>query len=187
MLKCGVAGLGRGRKFIDAFSATDGCKVVAAFDPNPEAAGGISGMAVHTDLEAFLDEDLDIAAIISPGPVHAEQSLAALERGMHVLVEKPVATTLDDANRILEASSRSGQRTTVDFMLRFNPIVETLHAWCRSGCFGRLGNNTFFSCLLNKFSMSKYFVEFVAISFYKLPIRQSRINNRNSCFIIFRF
>jgi predicted dehydrogenase len=80
----------------------------------------------------------DLAAIALPPAMHATAAVAALEAGLHVLVEKPLATSLADADRIAEAAQRTRRVAAVNYMMRFNPIVEALHAWCRSGAFGRL-------------------------------------------------
>ena len=80
MLRCGVAGLGRGRQFADVLSILPDCQVVAVCDPNPAARQRLQGITAHERFDDLLDEKLDIVAIISPGPVHAEQTLAALDQ-----------------------------------------------------------------------------------------------------------
>ena len=82
--------------------------------------------------------DVDLVAVATPPATHAEIGQAALAAGHHLLVEKPVATTLDDAGRLVAARDASGRVAAVDFLLRFNPVVEALVAWGASGAFGPL-------------------------------------------------
>jgi len=108
-LRCGVVGLGRGKSFVKAFAAIDGCEVVAVCDPNPATHEGLSGLKTYREYEQFLDESLDIVAIISPGPVHAKQSLAALERNINVICETPCVYSLEEARAVVEAVETRGR------------------------------------------------------------------------------
>ena len=116
-LRCGVVGLGRGKQFVRALSQIEGCEVVAVCDPNPATFKDLSCRCFASYRE-FLDEPLDIVAVISPGPVHAEQSLAALERGRHVLCETPCVYSVEEARAVVEAVRRTGLK----FMLAENYI-----------------------------------------------------------------
>ena len=107
-LRCGVAGLRRGKQFVETLAATSGCKVVAACDPDPAAFEGLSGLDTFTDYDEFLDQKLDVVAVISPGPVHAEQSLKAMERGAHVLCETPNVYSLDEARAVVKMVRKTG-------------------------------------------------------------------------------
>ena len=137
-LRCGVVGLGRGRLFADVFSEARGCEVVAVCDPNPATFERFSGLATCTRYEDFLDEKLDIAAIVSPGPVHAAQSVAALERGVNVLCETPCVYTREEASRVLEAVRKSGLK----YMLAENYIwmgwFAALQRMAAEGKFGEI-------------------------------------------------
>jgi predicted dehydrogenase len=108
MLRCGVAGLRRGQQFIDAFSRLPGCQVVAACDPSAPARQRVEGLTTHERYEDLLDEKLDIVAVISPGPVHAAQTLAALDRGVHVLCETPCVYSIEEAQAVARKVARSG-------------------------------------------------------------------------------
>lgn len=123
--RCGVVGLGRGRQFVKAFNANQHCEMIAVCDPSPRTLEPFQGVKTHTEFEAFLDENLDVVAIISPGPVHAEQSLAALERGAHVLCETPCVYSIDEAKRVVEAVRRTGRK----YMLAENYIWQ---GWCQT-------------------------------------------------------
>ncbi len=96
-------------------------------------------VAYYSDWRKLLEtERLDIVAIATPPATHVEIACAALERGIHVLIEKPLATTLEDARRIAEAAERTGVRATVDLMMRYNPILSGLREVTREGLLGKL-------------------------------------------------
>ena len=115
-LRCGVAGLGRGKLFVSILESLHQCKVVAVCDSNPEVLTGYPSIAAHTDFDEFIQEELDMVAIITPGPDHAVQSVKALERGIHVLCETPCAYSVDEAQALVKAVKKSGKK----FMLAEN-------------------------------------------------------------------
>jgi len=119
-LRCGVAGLGRGRMFVQTLNAIEGCEVAAVCDPNPNTLKDFSGLKTFTDYEQFLEEKLDVAAIVSPGPAHAEQSLAALAMGMHVLCETPCVYSIEEARAVVGKVEKTGLK----YMLAENYIWQ---------------------------------------------------------------
>ena len=138
ILKLGIIGYGGFGAFIhQAWTQLDAIHVIAVADADttrqPE---GVTFYASWQDLIA--DPHIDLVAIATPPSTHAEIACAAMQAGKHVLIEKPLATTHEDAQRILSVRDATGRLATVDFMLRFNPIVEALHAWSQNGSFGRL-------------------------------------------------
>jgi predicted dehydrogenase len=87
---------------------------------------GIPG--AHADYRALLDAGgLDAVVICSPAGTHAEIALAALDAGLHVLVEKPMCITLADADAIVAARDRAGKVVQVGYMKRYDPAVERLY------------------------------------------------------------
>lgn len=109
-LRVGVAGLGRGRMFVDMFNDTTGCKVVAVCDPIEAVLAGYEDIAAHTSYDDFLGEGLDVVAVITPGPVHAEQSVKAMDSGAHVLCETPCVYSQEEARAVVEATGRTGRQ-----------------------------------------------------------------------------
>ena len=83
-----------------------------------------------TDMQAFLSRDTDAVIVVSPNYLHAEHAIAALNSGKHVLVEKPFATTLEDAQNMLGAAKRSGKLLANGLELRvftlFSKVKELL-------------------------------------------------------------
>jgi predicted dehydrogenase len=83
--------------------------------------------AAYADYRELLDRtQLDAVLISSPAQTHAEITLAALERGLHVFVEKPMCITLADADRIVEARRRSDRVVQVGYMKRFDRAWERM-------------------------------------------------------------
>jgi predicted dehydrogenase len=99
---------------------------VRIHDSNPDRlkqVGDTLGIAVEPELEGLLSA-VDAAVIAVPTSRHAVAALAALERGVHVLIEKPIAPTLDDADQILESASRAGLLVGTGHVERFNAALR---------------------------------------------------------------
>ncbi len=88
--------------------------------------------------ELAADPDVDAAVIGTPNALHAPQAVAFLEAGKHVLVEKPMARNLAEANAMLEAAARSGARLMVAHCWRFHPDVLALRARVAAGELGEV-------------------------------------------------
>jgi myo-inositol 2-dehydrogenase/D-chiro-inositol 1-dehydrogenase len=82
--------------------------------------------------------DLDAVVVLAPNFLHAEASVAALERGLHVFCEKPMATTMPDANRMIAAAARTGKVLQIGFQMRYSPLYRALAEVVRSGEIGPL-------------------------------------------------
>ena len=109
-LRVGVAGLGRGRTFVDLFAALPECEVTAVCDSNPAALSAYGHVAAHDSFDAFLAEQLDVVAVITPGPAHADQSIAAMEAGAHVLCETPCVYSVAEAQRVAATVERTHRK-----------------------------------------------------------------------------
>ena len=83
------------------------------------------------------DPNVDVVVITSPDYTHAGIALDAMQAGKHVLCEKPVATTIEDANRLLEASRRFDGVFLVGFVLRYAPFFRGMHDAIERGLIGR--------------------------------------------------
>lgn len=89
------------------------------------------------DYHAMVEEaDLDVVAVTVPNGLHADCTVAALEEDLHVFVEKPLAHTLDAAERIETAAAESDGEVMVGFMKAFEPGVEALASPIEAGEFG---------------------------------------------------
>ncbi|MFA9461751.1 Gfo/Idh/MocA family protein [Thiohalorhabdus sp. Cl-TMA] len=135
-LRAGVVGVGSlGRYHAQKYAAHAGAELVGVFDPDSDRAADVAGeigCRSYGDLNALLAE-VDAVTVAAPTEVHRELGVAALEAGVHVLMEKPLAATLEEADALLEAADRSGRVLQVGHLLRFHPGVRRIaeHGWDR--------------------------------------------------------
>src|SRR3972149_8824882 len=95
--------------------------------------------AVETDAAVMLArDDIDIVVVSTPHNVHTEYVVAAPAAGKHLIVEKPVALTVEDVKRQREAVERSGVKTLVGFVLHWNPLLMTIYKLIEQGTFGEI-------------------------------------------------
>ena len=98
---------------------------------------GIPGAKIYTDYHDLLaDKEIQVVHVLTPNVSHCEISVAALEAGKHVMCEKPMAATVEDAQRMMEACQRSGKRFTIGYQNRFRPDSLTLKRLCEEGELG---------------------------------------------------
>ena len=134
----GLIGTDHGQKLARRIA---GATVSAVTDVNRARAAEVAadlGAAVIDSAESLIaSPDVDAVLIASVGPTHAEYVLACLAAGKHVLCEKPLATTVDDCLRILEAESALGRRrVVVGFMRRVDAGYEQVKAALDAGVIG---------------------------------------------------
>lgn len=104
-----------------------------------------SGAAVYTEYRHMLERtDIDVINICTPSGLHAQMAVDALEAGKHVIVEKPIALSLADADRMIAAAQATGQKLCVVLQNRYNPPMQDLRRVIDEGRLGRLllGNAT---------------------------------------------
>lgn len=129
-LKAGVAGAGvMGRNHARVLADLRDFDLTAVFDPDVATAEGIASLYEATPFTTaadFVDAGLDAAVVATPNRHHADLSVALLEKGVHVLVEKPIAATVADARRMIDAAKANGRVLMVGQVERFNPAVEAV-------------------------------------------------------------
>jgi myo-inositol 2-dehydrogenase/D-chiro-inositol 1-dehydrogenase len=144
-LRVGIAGLGRmGQRHARLFAhGTRGAQLVAACGPTADerarAQRELGVSALYEDFGAMLREAaLDAVAIVSPTTLHAEQTIAALEAGKHVFVEKPLALDVASCERVLAVAQRHPQQVAmVGFVRRFDASYRQAKADIDAGLIGR--------------------------------------------------
>jgi UDP-N-acetyl-2-amino-2-deoxyglucuronate dehydrogenase len=112
-----------------AARAIPGVDVVAVHGVNQTKAQALaerSGAVAYPDLDAFLKQPMDVVAIGSPSGVHAEQAIAAIRRGFHVLVEKPLDITTDKIDTVIAEAARAGVKAGVFFQDRLTPDLVAM-------------------------------------------------------------
>ena len=106
---------------------------------DPGGMEDLSGIGAHEAVEDLLaDPRVELVDICLPTKMHPEVAVAALEAGKHVLVEKPIALELRDADRMLRAARANGRRLMVAQVLRFFPEFALVKYICRTGRYGAL-------------------------------------------------
>ncbi len=143
-LRAGVVGLGMmGRNHVRVWDeAVDDVDLVAVADPDAGAvARATAGRRARgfEDVERMLaEEELDLISIVAPTRLHLPLTLAALQAGVNVLVEKPIAATRDEAVAMIGAARDAGRLLTVGHIERFNPAIRELQRRLSAGEVGRV-------------------------------------------------
>ncbi len=109
-IRIGVIGLRRGRSLMQVFQAVGGAQITALYDLDAEKglpAAAALGARYHADLDSFLADDVDAVVVASPIPAHAQQCIAALQAGKHVLSEVTACRSVDEARALVEAARQS--------------------------------------------------------------------------------
>jgi predicted dehydrogenase len=125
-IKVAVIGLGMGKGHIGGYREHENTEVVAIADLNKELLAKVGDElnipGRYTDpLEMFKKEDLDVVSIAVPNKFHKPLTIAALEAGINVLCEKPMAMNTQEAEEMLAAAKKSGKRLGINFSFRFRP------------------------------------------------------------------
>jgi UDP-N-acetylglucosamine 3-dehydrogenase len=130
LLRVGVIGVGvMGSNHARVLAELPGVKLVGVADPDRhqrDLVHRVLGCAVLTEFEPLLDLGLDAVTIAAPTHLHHEISLACIRRGLHVLVEKPIASSPQEGRDIIAAARRAGVTLMVGHVERFNPAVEAV-------------------------------------------------------------
>jgi predicted dehydrogenase len=141
-MKVGLLGTGFGIAHARIYHTHPQVSEVAVFGRTPAKLQGFAdefGYATTTDLSSIYDDPaVDLVDVCLPTRVHAEHALRALHAGKHVLCELPLATTMDDARRIVDAQAASDRQVFVDMFGRFDPATEFLHTAIAQGRYGTL-------------------------------------------------
>ncbi len=144
MLKAAVIGVGwMGLNHVGVYGELEDVHVAAVADVNVEAARAIAARyqvkASYSDYCRMLDEvELDIVSIAVPTELHRDVALQALERGIHVLIEKPIAATSAEGGEIVRKAQEKGLTIAVGHTERFNPAVLELKRRLDAGELGQV-------------------------------------------------
>lgn len=126
----------------EAIAAHESAELVAVCDVDPaqlSAAGAEQDVPGFSDAAAMMDQlRPDVVHICTPHNQHADPAIAALERGINVISEKPLASTLHDAERLAAAAAASTARVGICFQNRYNLAVQAMARRLASGEFGAI-------------------------------------------------
>ena len=123
-LKILIAGLGNmGMSHAKACQLHPGFDVVGLVNRSPVALPDVlRNIPVHTDFMSALESvDCDVVSINTYSDSHAQYAIAAMEKGKHVFLEKPMATTVADAERVVDVAMRNNCKLVVGYILRHHP------------------------------------------------------------------
>ena len=125
-----------------AAAAIPAVKVAAVFGANREKVTALAyehGATAYDDLDRFLSHrPMEVVCIGSPSGLHGEQGIAAAQRGLHVLMEKPIEITIERADALIDAADRAGVKLGVFYQDRFQPDLSRLKDWLDAGGLGRV-------------------------------------------------
>jgi UDP-N-acetylglucosamine 3-dehydrogenase len=129
-LRVGVVGVGvMGSNHARVFAGLPGTELIGVADPDQKQTEFVArtlGCAAVATIEELLDLGIDAVTIAAPTHLHRDVALAAIARGVHVLVEKPIASTVAEGNEIIDAARNAGVTLMVGHVERFNPAVEAV-------------------------------------------------------------
>lgn len=141
-MRLGVIGVGSmGKNHARIFSELPGVDLVGVCDTDRRRAKEIAGMygtQPFTDYREFLGLGLDGVSVVVPTHLHKEVAIAAIEAGVNVLIEKPIADTVINAQHIFYEAEQRSLKLMVGHIERFNPAVAALYRIIESGVYGKL-------------------------------------------------
>ena len=155
MIRVGILGFGfMGRMHFDCYARRDDCRIVAICDANPEgvrvdrAVGNVaqttqsldlSGVEILGDFERMMDTvKMDALSITLPTFLHREYTCRALDRGIPVLCEKPMALCLPDCDEMIHTAERCGKVLQIGHCIRFWPEYAKAKELLDSGRYGEI-------------------------------------------------
>jgi predicted dehydrogenase len=141
-VRIAVVGAGAiGRRHVEYMQGRREFAVVGAADPQPASAAYLAerGVAHYADHRALLDAvEPQGVVVATPNALHEDVAIACLERGIPVLIEKPIAHSLESAAAICAAVERTGVAALVGHHRRHNPLMRAAREFIGSGALGRL-------------------------------------------------
>lgn len=129
-LRVGVVGAGvMGSNHARVLAGLAGVELVGVADPDraqQDLVTRVLGCAAVDDLDALLKLGIEAMTIAAPTHLHHEIALTCIARGIHVLVEKPIASSVEEGRDIIAAARRAGVALMVGHVERFNPAVQAI-------------------------------------------------------------
>jgi predicted dehydrogenase len=140
-IRVGIAGAGLiGAVHARAYQRIPGVELVGVADPVREKAGAVAreaGCQPFHDYAALLETDIDILSVCLPSVLHLPAAEAAAQAGTHVMMEKPIARTVEEADRMLAVCQKTGVYLMVGFTHRFYPEMRQAKRLIKGGTIGR--------------------------------------------------
>ncbi|TFV94950.1 Gfo/Idh/MocA family protein [Leifsonia flava] len=138
-LRAGLLGVGvMGRHHARVLREVDGVELVAIADPGGDPHGVAGALEVLPDIESLIAAGIDIAVVAVPTQFHEDAALQLAAAGVHTLVEKPIAHSVDAGNRMVAAFAERGLVGAVGHVERFNPALQELRSRLAAGDLGEV-------------------------------------------------
>ena len=138
-IRLGILGLGSmGRHHVRNARATDGVDLVALADPGGDRFGVAGDLPVRRGVRELIDAGIDAAIVATPTALHEEAALALAEAGVHALIEKPLAASVEEGTRIRDAFAAASLVGAVGYVERCNPALIDMRARIASGQLGEI-------------------------------------------------
>ncbi len=142
-MRVAVIGVGSmGRNHARVFSDLPEVELVAVADSDPNLAQSVADkyntQAFHDYRQMLETKKPEAVSIAVPTAMHEEVGLAALEMGAHILMEKPIAATVEEGQRIIEKAKATKHQVMVGHIVRFNPAIQALKQKLMAGDLGRI-------------------------------------------------
>src|SRR5580765_4510163 len=126
-VRVGVVGVRvMGSNHARVFAGLPGTELVGVADPDRKQADFVArtlGCIAVADVHELLERDVDAITIAAPTHLHRDIALACIARGVHVMVEKPIASSVEEGRSIIDAAKKAGVTLVVGHVERFNPAV----------------------------------------------------------------
>ena len=136
-VRMGLIGLGSmGRHHARVIRAVEGMELVAVADPFGDKHGVAGGLEVLPDVAALVGAGIDAAMVAVPTYLHEEVALALAAAGVHAMVEKPIAATVESGQRVADAFSSAGLVGAVGYVERCNPALLEMRRRIAAGELG---------------------------------------------------
>jgi predicted dehydrogenase len=143
-LRVGIQGAGYvSGEHIKAYKNNPHCEVVAISSRKLSSAqtkareAGLTDAKCLTDYDALLKE-VDVVSICSPQELHADETVRAANAGKHILIEKPICISLEELKPMRDAVRKNKVKTVAGFVLRWNPLFETIKAMIADDALGNV-------------------------------------------------
>jgi len=144
-----IAIIGAGSRGIDCFAKAlckrDDCRITALCDPNHVRMEKMLTKLPYQDINMYCSQEemiaaekLDACIISSPDYCHADNAVFAIQNGLDVLIDKPLATTVSDCKKILKAAEKFNKVVMIGFNLRHHPVLKHAKEMIDAGTIGKV-------------------------------------------------
>ncbi len=138
-LRAGLLGLGvMGSNHARVLSELSGVDFIGVYDPSPSMPETVHGRPVVRDLDQFLELGIDYAVVAAPTVFHLEIGTRLAESGVHALIEKPVASTIEESKILRDLFARRGLVGGVGHIERYNPALQAARSRIADGMLGEI-------------------------------------------------